>query len=496
MKLKFRHKVFLIFLLNSLVTVICMLLIARYYAPRNFENYVQKMEMEKVDALAKALGQEYQKSGSWEPVLRNFDRWLATVVLGPGPRPPGEAAPGRPPGPPPPHHVPQTGTPPGEGGPMPPVEPPPPPHQNFVQRVSLFDNEKRPLTGTHTSAEGFLLKPVLVDGRTVGWLGLKKFDRLTHPFEKEFLKIQSLLFYSMGGVALLLAIVITAILSRYILAPVRELAHGTRALTSRRFETRIKVRSGDEFGQLATDFNDMAQALEKYEQVRRQWIADISHELRTPLAILRGEIEAMQDGVRPITNGALESLHFEVEHLSRLVHDLHELSVIESQTFRTEQTVVSLMEVLEDTLKAFDSRLRQRGIRIEKNGLDTEKVAVLADADRLKQLFSNLLENTLRYTHVPGVLKVSYEHKADQLLLFFEDSGPGVPEEALEHVFDRLYRVDKARSRSQGGSGLGLAICRSIMENFGGKIEASNASGGGLRITMSFPPFPGEPLAK
>jgi two-component system, OmpR family, sensor histidine kinase BaeS len=492
MKLKFRHKVFLIFLLNSLVIIGCMLLIARHYVSRNFENYVQKMEMERLDELTKILGKEYRKSGGWEPVVRNFGQWLETVVLGPrGPHPPGEDIPGRPPGLPP--FPPNPTGPPPEGETMPRMEPPPPPpHQNFRQRLALFDSEKRPLTGSHTATENFYFKPVLVDGREVGWLGLKKSDHLTNPLDTEFIKLQSRIFYSIGGVALLLAIIVTAVLSRHILAPLRELAQGTRALTSRKFETRIEVGSSDEFGQLATDFNDMAQALEKYEQNRRQWIADISHELRTPLAILRGEIEAMQDGVRQITREALDSLHFEVEHLAGLVHDLHELSSIESQTFRTEQKAINPLEALEDTLEIYDPRLRNRGIRMERSGLNTKDITVLADAGRLKQLFSNLLENALRYTRVPGVLTVSCERKADQLLIFFEDSGPGVPEEALEHLFDRLYRVDKARSRSQGGSGLGLAICRSIMESFGGRIEASNAPAGGLRITMYFPLFYGE----
>jgi len=115
------------------------------------------------------------------------------------------------------------------------------------------------------------------------------------------------------------------------------------------------------------------------------------------------------------------------------------------------------------------------------------QVVIKGDADRLKQLFSNLLENTLRYAEAPGVLKIFPEFNPGQLFLHFEDSGPGVPKEALERLFDRLYRVDKARSRAQGGSGLGLAICKTIMEYLGGRIEASPAPTGGLRITLVFP---------
>jgi two-component system, OmpR family, sensor histidine kinase BaeS len=494
MKLKFRHKVFLTFLLNSLVIVICMLLIASYFAFRNFEDYVSKVEMERLNELVDALSQEYQKSRSWDPVLDDLGHWLDMKGIGPEHHPKRVIA-GKPPFPPPPllplppmGRNPEEGEPPPFNGPLPPPHGPPPGRQTMGPPIALFDAEKRPLTGGEPySADGYRLKPILVDGQVVGWLGIRRHERPTHPLDVEFLRLQSQTFYSIGGVALLLAVLVTFVLSRHLLGPVKELAEATRALTSRRFETRIEVRSRDELGQLTADFNDMAQALERYEQIRRQWIADISHELRTPLAILRGEIEAMQDGVREASGEALDSLHFEVLHVSRIVHDLHDLSLIESRTSDAEQTAVNPMEVLEETLRSFLTRFEQRGIRIDAAGDGMRQVAIMADAGRLTQLFSNLLENTLRYAHAPGVLKIYHELTASHLLLHFEDSGPGVPEESLDRLFDRLYRVDKARSRAHGGSGLGLAICKSIMECFGGRIEASNAPSGGLRITIIFP---------
>ena len=112
---------------------------------------------------------------------------------------------------------------------------------------------------------------------------------------------------------------------------------------------------------------------------------------------------------------------------------------------------------------------------------------MIGDADRLQQLFSNLLENTLRYADSPGTLQIWQKHTENRWILFFEDSGPGVPAEALERVFDRLYRVDKSRSRMQGGSGLGLSICKSIVNALGGEIRAVNAASGGLRIEIELP---------
>lgn len=479
MQLKFRHKVFLTLLLNSLVIVICMRLIAGYVASRHFEDYINKVETARLNELVKVLSQEYQKNRSWAPVLDDLGHWLQSMGKGPG-HPPGALGPGQPPLPPP------FGKPPG---PPPGLHPAPPPdHHAMRPRISLFDAEKRPLTGTEpASPDSDQLKPILVDGQVVGWLGIERHERPTNPLDVEFLRLQSQMFSAIGGVALLLAILVTMVFSRHLLKPLKELAGATQALTSRRFNTRIEVRTQDEFGQLAADFNNMAQALERYEQMRQQWMADISHELRTPLAILRGEIEAIQDGVREITPEAVESLHFEVLHVTRIVQDLHDLSLIESQTFPADLTEVNPLEVLDETLRSYFHRFEQRHIRIEADSGNLRPVPIMADVGRLKQLFANILENALRYVHTPGVLQIFARLKADRLFLSFEDSGPGVPEESLGHLFDRLYRVDKARSRAQGGSGLGLAICKSIVEGFSGEIAASHAPAGGLRITIAFP---------
>jgi two-component system, OmpR family, sensor histidine kinase BaeS len=176
-----------------------------------------------------------------------------------------------------------------------------------------------------------------------------------------------------------------------------------------------------------------------------------------------------------------------VLHVSRIVNELHDLSLIEAQARASEQTIVNPLNILDETLRSFYSRFADRGLSVEVGEIGTKHVTITADTDRLKQLFSNLLENTLRYAQAPGVLKVDHQLADDGLWLSFEDSGPGVPEEALSRLFDRLYRVDKARSRSHGGSGLGLAICKSIVESFRGRIEAFNAPSGGLRIVINFP---------
>jgi two-component system sensor histidine kinase BaeS len=290
--------------------------------------------------------------------------------------------------------------------------------------------------------------------------------------------------YIIGGGILLLAAIVAFLLSRHLLAPVGRLTAGTQALMSRQFDTRIEVESKDELGQLAADFNTMAQTLEKYERMRQQWISDIAHELRTPLSILCGEIEALKDGVRQVNRHSLNSLYSEARHLSKIVNDLHELSQADAGALSIKKVPVDPVAVLNGTLGHFKQGFVENQITIENYLENQPSITVFGDADRLQQLFSNLLENTLRYADAPGILKIGQERTKNRMILFFEDSGPGVPEEALEHLFDRLYRVDRSRSRARGGSGLGLSICKSIVNALGGEIRAANGNSGGLRIEV------------
>jgi len=310
---------------------------------------------------------------------------------------------------------------------------------------------------------------------------------LADPLVVAFIKNQSMAIYLVGAGILVLAAFASFLLSKHFLAPVHQLTEGTKSLAEFKFDTRIDVNTNDEIGQLAADFNRMAQTLKNYETMRRQWISDISHELRTPLAILRGEIEAMQDGVRSLNTGTLESLHSEILRLSKLVDGLHQLSLADSQCLLAQENPVTPLAVLAEMVDLFRSRFERRKISVTVDIGEVDAFCILGDTDRLAQLFSNLLENTLNYTDSPGSLKIYERHDADKLTICFEDSAPGVPEKALERLFDRLYRVDKSRNRELGGSGLGLAICKQIVESHGGKIVAALASAGGLLIRVEFP---------
>ena len=215
-------------------------------------------------------------------------------------------------------------------------------------------------------------------------------------------------------------------------------------------------------------------------------MADISHELRTPIAVVRAEIEAMIDGIRPTNPDHLNSLHSEVGRLSSLVDDLHELSLSDLGALNYRMAKVDLTEVLGQSLAHFEAGFSQQGIELS-TSLPSTEVMIKADEQRLTQLFNNLYQNTLKYTQSPGQCQVQLVLEADQARIIWQDSSPGVPESSLDKLFDRLYRVEESRNRATGGSGLGLAICQNIVAAHQGTVTAKASELGGLTIQIELP---------
>jgi two-component system, OmpR family, sensor histidine kinase BaeS len=473
MKMKLAYKIFLAFLVTSILAVGLMVGTMRFYVFLNFADYVNRTVLDRLGTLTAELSDEYQMRSGWGGLIGNSGLWnsLLQSIL-------------------PQSEVDRPGTPTPETT----IRKPRPPRvQSRLSRISrglaLFDENKQIVVGgpADSAPENYTLQEIAVDGRVVGWLGFHKRQQLADPLVVAFFKNQSIAFYLVGFGILMLAGLAAFLLSKHFLAPVRRLADGTRSIAEFNFDTRIDVNTKDELGRLAADFNRMAQTLQHYETMRRQWIADISHELRTPLSVLRGEIEALQDGVRDVNPGTLGSLHSEIIRLSKLVEDLHQLSMADSQCLLMPREPVAPLAVLAEMVTLFCSRFERKRISVTLDVGEKRAVSMLGSADRLAQLFSNLLENALNHTDSPGSLRIHEKHTADQLTICFEDSAPGVPEQALERLFDRLYRVDRSRNREMGGSGLGLAICKQIVESHRGKITAAPAETGGLLIRIDLP---------
>lgn len=486
-KFRLAHKIFFSFFSTSLIIVGLMILILRYYVSENFSTYINKIELASFDTISQALESHYEQEQNWDRFKTNHSEWqqlLRPIIIGNyGPEPSFD-----------PEQsnrqrkyrrrlMSQSGDLAGQesgrqrGGMM-----------GLGRRLTLFDNQKIPIivSENNIAIDDYLLKALKINNEIVGWLGYKKVKQLTNPLDITFLKSQTTILYFTGTGILILAAIFSFLLSRHLLQPIKTLIQGTKNIASRQFDSRIIVNTSDEFNDLAEQFNQMSKTLENYEELRKQWFSDISHELGTPLSILKGEIEALQDGIRSPSVKNLESLHFEVNHISKIVKDLSELSLAETGAMQLNKSPINLIDILQKSINSFSHEFKANHLNII-NHLNTHHNAII-DGDELRfhQVFHNLLENNLKYTQKPGSVTFESKNEGQNLVLTIKDSGPGVPDEAIDYLFDRLYRVDTSRNRKTGGTGLGLAISKYIVINHQGDISASNIDNG-LQIKITLP---------
>jgi len=294
----------------------------------------------------------------------------------------------------------------------------------------------------------------------------------------------NLIYLALLGVATLGAVAIRV--AQRLLVPVTPLLEATHRMAMGDYSVRAPTVGADELARLAADLNRLADTLAHNDQLRRDLLADISHELRTPLSVLRGEIEAMEDGVRPLTQDALASLRVEVSLLAKLIDDLYELSLSDIGALTYQFAPVDMTERVATTVMAFRDWFEAKGITLTVH-LPDAVLTVDGDLHRLTQLLGNLFENSLRYTDGGGAVRVYLSSSGAQLRLEIEDSAPGVPDDALPRLFERLFRVEASRSRRSGGAGLGLALCKHIVEAHGGQIIARHSPLGGLALAIVLP---------
>lgn len=281
------------------------------------------------------------------------------------------------------------------------------------------------------------------------------------------------------------AALLTRKLAKDLLKPVHSVVKGARTLSKGSFNLELQeVTRQDELGELARSFERMAKTLKAAEQSRRDWVADTSHELRTPLAVLRAEIEALQDGVHEVNERTLGVLHAEVMNLTNLVQDLNQLAKADAGGLAYRFQKMDFAELVTSCADGFRERLTQLdlALQIQIKG----SCFIEGDPDRLRQLWGNLFENALRYTDSGGVIRVELHKDSGQLIAVIKDSAPGVPEEHHDRLFQRFFRADPSRTRGRGGSGLGLALVHKIVEAHGGLISAKASDLGGLEIQMIF----------
>ena len=274
-------------------------------------------------------------------------------------------------------------------------------------------------------------------------------------------------------------------LARKALGPVASLTEQAAGIGLDRLDDRVEVpRSRDEFGQLARTFNAMLERLERDVQDKHRFVADASHELRTPLAVMRAELDVRLDAgdLADDDREVLESVRDEVDRMSRIVEHLLILARIDEGELSLLLAPVRLGDVVSTVVRRLRPLAAAKGILIATDDGDVE---VFADRERLVLAIETLVENAVKYTAPGGEVRLSVRRSGREALLTVADEGPGVPADAIPHIFDRFFRVDAARSRSEGGSGLGLAICREIVQAHGGRVWAESEEGIGSSLFIA-----------
>ncbi|MEB6336295.1 envelope stress sensor histidine kinase BaeS [Serratia rhizosphaerae] len=458
MKIGITGKLFLAIFATCMLVLLTMHWGVRLSFERGFIDYIKHSNEQRIAMLSDALEDQYSRHGNWA-FLRNNDRVVYQIM-----RSFEQSSDSS-------HNLPPKG---------------------WRTQFWVVDSRFRRLVG-HSGPlpkEG-TRQPIRYNNQIVGWVIATPPERLTRNADINFDRQQKRTSWLIAALSALLAAAATLLMSRGLLAPVKRLVAGTHRLAAGDFSARVAVSSQDELGRLAQDFNQLATSLEKNERMRRAFMADVSHELRTPLAVLRGELEALQDGVRQPTPDSIGSLQAEVATLTKLVDDLHQLSLSDLGALAYRKSPVDCVHLLQVSVAAFRERFYAKGLDIVTRL--PERAPLFGDPDRLHQLFNNLLENSLRYTDAGGTLEIGAEVKPGGLLLYWQDSAPGVHDDQLPRILERFYRTEGSRNRASGGSGLGLSICQNIAEAHGGRIYAQHSPLGGVRIALEFP-YPSSPV--
>ncbi len=333
--------------------------------------------------------------------------------------------------------------------------------------------------------------PIMVDNVEVGRLLLGyEPSRVYRPFDRFMGRFYLAL--GLGGLGgTVIALLLGVVVARSMTSPLRQLTQATQAMSRGDLQQRIEVRSNDELGDLASAFNQLSSDLVRSQAQRRQMTADISHELRTPLSLILGHTEALADGVLEPSQESFDILYDESRRLTRLVDDLHTLSLSDAGELSLERELTAPAELVQAAVAAHSAGAEAQGIRLAMD-IVADLPAVDVDRDRIMQVLDNLLSNARRYTPEGGRIVVSAGAVGASVQFRVQDSGPGLSEEDLTLVFERLYRADKARKRADGGSGLGLAIARSLAERHGGRMWAESAPGQGATFILELPAFASE----
>jgi two-component system sensor histidine kinase BaeS len=502
LKISIGHRLFASVLLAILAVAATAIVLMRQNVMSSFGEYAVNIELDRLEQLSGDIARQYQQRKGWDFLPPERARWISAELARLQLQrmlvaPPAPAAPPAAPAPPAPPAPPTSGEP---GEPVAPPLPPPvieaqpaePQDADLVERlglqnrVTLVDADGAYLAGRRSTNEPSARRAIVVDGKPIAYLVVAKAARPSDAMAGAFLKEMKDSLWIILAASLALSGVAAVLLAAHFRKPILRLADGARELAAGNYDTRLPVARSDELGELAHSFNQLALKLGTVEASRRQWVADTSHELRTPLSVLRAQLEAVQDGVRPASPEGTAAMLRQVLSLNALIDQLYALARADVGEMAYQRQRVSLWDLAIEEAGAFAERFATAGIAL-REGHVSDSCIVLADPERMRQVFANLFENCIRYCGPGAYVGIEAREVQGCVELQLDDSGPGVPAAALARLGERFYRVEGSRSREHGGAGLGLALCKRIVHAHGGELTFAQAPGGGLLVRIRMP---------
>lgn len=430
-----------------------------------FHDFIKDAESSYIEQVSRKLGEYYQENGSWQSLKEDENHWRRLV----GTRKKAEES---------------------ESLSLPTDTTGMSQLLQTQRRLSLYDANKAVVVGKPQIDENVFTQSIVLEDNVIGWLSYVPSRLADHSPANAFLAEQYQSYIAITFAVIALAFVTAWLFSRHLIAPIFRVNEGTTQLIKGNLSTRVKSSSNDELGVLTDNINILAQTLEKNKTERSKWMSDVAHELKTPLTVVRGQINAIQDGIFKADDKRLQVMIDQIDGMSHLVGDIYQLSITDIGGLSYQKSSFNLVELLKDILLGFKVKTDQLGLSLECESLNTKKNAVcfvVADRERLTQLFTNILENSCRYTDAPGGITLSLHKDKNTVEVAIEDTSPTIPEKDFKRVFERFYRVEKSRSREQGGSGIGLALCHQIVEAHQGTIYAKTSVMGGVKMMITLP---------
>jgi two-component system sensor histidine kinase BaeS len=437
---------FLVLLLGVVAVALCGTIVLRQLMIRDFSHYIEGDTEDKIYWLLAELEGSYERQGGWEVQSQSQDvLWALTLGF----------------------------------------------------EVRLFDAEGREITTTERAAAAssprvrrrlaalsesrppgkgeFLPYGLFLAGTQIGTLEVRPLQPARETlFVRRADRFLILSIAIVGG----LAVIVSLLFSRRLTRPIKDLSLAAGDISTGKLDRRVEADRRDELGDLAGAFNRMASDLERHESLRRKLIADVAHELRTPLGAMRGELEAIIDGVLPNDEKRLQSLHDETGRLRRLVEAIEELNQAEASALSLVRRQVDLQPFLARIVERFEGQFRDKGVVLELRCDDGTHV--YADPERLSQIVVNLLSNALKATAAGGRVGIGAAGADGHVRITVEDTGAGIRKEDLPYIFERFFRGPG------GGLGIGLTIVKELVEAHQGRIEVASAPGG-TKFTVWLP---------